>query len=313
VRLYVDPWDPGYGSTLETPEDAPTAESSAHLRLDVELPPAAWRPLDPPGDARAPDVVLLVDGVRRVDARVWVEEDDASLHPGLAASYAAGVVRCDLRAGCAEVVAAQVRRGLFTASSAAPDVGTGGTRYTAVRVKAAEPAKLLAAIQPHLHDLEAEVSARARPGADDLVVLDGPWHAGAGVTRVLGYVKSHHRQYLPPELSTVVTGLRPGQRSPVFQVGPTWHQYTWYLRLPGPPGSPWSGIVRVEAAADLPAGEAIRLADESTVTLPRFASTAYTDPRAPQNLVPIAGLERKLRGMLGDARLLHRHLTREGS
>ena len=45
------------------------------------------------------------------------------------------------------------------------------------------------------------------------------------------------------------------------------------------------------------------------VTLPRFASTAYKDPRAPQNLVPIAGLERRLRGMLGDGRLLHRALT----
>jgi hypothetical protein len=45
------------------------------------------------------------------------------------------------------------------------------------------------------------------------------------------------------------------------------------------------------------------------VTLPRFASTPYKDPRAPQNLVPIAGLERRLRGMLGDARLLYRTLT----
>ena len=40
------------------------------------------------------------------------------------------------------------------------------------------------------------------------------------------------------------------------------------------------------------------------MTLPRFASSPYKDPRAPQNLTPIAGLERKLRGMLGDQRLL---------
>jgi hypothetical protein len=43
--------------------------------------------------------------------------------------------------------------------------------------------------------------------------------------------------------------------------------------------------------------------------LPRFASSAYKDPRAPQNLVPIAGLERRLRGLLGDTRVLHRALT----
>ncbi|HEY6595179.1 MAG TPA: hypothetical protein VI011_13965, partial [Asanoa sp.] len=55
--------------------------------------------------------------------------------------------------------------------------------------------------------------------------------------------------------------------------------------------------------------EAIGLADLSLVTLPRFASTPYKDPRAPQNLIPIAGLERRLRSLLGDARFLHRALT----
>ncbi|HEX8630952.1 MAG TPA: hypothetical protein VF755_22580, partial [Catenuloplanes sp.] len=55
--------------------------------------------------------------------------------------------------------------------------------------------------------------------------------------------------------------------------------------------------------------DAVELADLSLVTLPRFASTPYKDPRAPQNLIPIAGLERRLRGLLGDARLLHRALT----
>jgi hypothetical protein len=94
----------------------------------------------------------------------------------------------------------------------------------------------------------------------------------------------------------------------VFLLGTSWHRHTWYLRLPGVGGAPWSGIVRVECRAELPVGEAVALADLSAVTLPRFASTSYKDPRAPQNLVPIAGLERRLRSLLGDARLLHRTL-----
>ena len=49
-----------------------------------------------------------------------------------------------------------------------------------------------------------------------------------------------------------------------------------------------------------------------TATLPRFASQEHKDPRAPQNLYPIAGLERALRRRLGDARLLYRSL-REAS
>jgi hypothetical protein len=67
--------------------------------------------------------------------------------------------------------------------------------------------------------------------------------------------------------------------------------------------------VRIECSTELPSQEAIELADLSLVTLPRFASTPYKDPRAPQNLIPIAGLERRLRGLLGDSRLLHRALT----
>jgi hypothetical protein len=44
--------------------------------------------------------------------------------------------------------------------------------------------------------------------------------------------------------------------------------------------------------------------------LPRFASRPHKEPRAPQNLYPIAGLERDLRHRLGDARILYRALRR---
>lgn len=128
--------------------------------------------------------------------------------------------------------------------------------------------------------------------------------------RTLGYVKTHRVEYLPQHLAPVIAALQPWQRCPVFGLGGTnWHRYTWYLRLPGPAGSPWAGVVRVECSGDLTAAEAIALADQSAVTLPRFASSPYKDPRAPQNLVPIAGLERRLRATLGDARLLYRALT----
>jgi len=315
VKLYVDAWDPSYGTGLELGETAPMPESSAVLQANVELEPAAWRPLGPAADLRCPDMVLLVDGVRRIDARIWVEEPDGTLHPGLAASYAAGVVRCDLRRGSAAVSNARVARGFFTPSPDAEDIVAASARYPVHRVAGADPAQLSAAVQPHLSQLEADVSALARAttetlGADDdLLVIDGPLRGRAQLPRALGYIKTHRVQYLPPELTTVVGRLAPGQRCPVFLLGTTWHRYTWYLKLPGPPGSPWAGVVRVECSADLPRHEAIRLADVSAVSLPRFASSPYKDARAPQNLTPIAGLERRLRGMLGDQRLLVRSLS----
>jgi hypothetical protein len=106
--------------------------------------------------------------------------------------------------------------------------------------------------------------------------------------------------------------LAPGQRTPAFLMGTSWERHSWYLRLPGPAASPWAGVVRVECPAELPAAEVTRLAGLSQRVLGRFASTAYKDSRAPQNLYPIAGLERELRRRLGDPQLLYRAL-REAS
>jgi hypothetical protein len=326
MRFHVDAWDPGYGASFarDSDADAPSSRSSAQVEVDVELPAATWRPLDPPADVAPPAVVLLVDGVRRIDARIWVGDDDA-VAPGLAASYAAGVVRCDLRRGVAEVVAARIARGVFSGSPHLVDVDVGdsrsASRYTAHQLGRVEPQFLDAAVQGQLRSLEVAVSRQARgevagPAAgggtatdDDLLLVDGPLHDRRDLPRALGYIKTHRDEYLPPGLAGLIARLGPGQRCPVFGMGTRWRRYSWYLRLPGPPGAPWAGIVRVECAAELAPAAAVALADLSAVAIPRFASTAYKDPRAPQNLVPIAGLERRLRAMLGDARLLHRGLT----
>ena len=114
--------------------------------------------------------------------------------------------------------------------------------------------------------------------------------------------------YLPPDLNAVVGALTPGQRTPAFLMGTSWDRHSWYLRLPGPKGAPWSGVVRIECPATLPVDEVTRLAGLSQRCLGRFASAAYKDSRAPQNLYPIAGLERELRRRLGDQRLLYRAL-----
>lgn len=311
VRLFVDAWDPAYGASFEGAEAAgPATPSSARVEEDVELPPGSWRPVDAPGGLRAPEVVLLVDGVRRIDARVWTVEEDGGSFPGLAASYAAGVVRCDLGRGAAELAGARVARGLFTASPTAADVVAGQIRYVLHRIGGpGELGTLPAAVQGPLTALEVDVSGAARTDGD-LLVVDGPLRNRRQLPRTLGYNKTHHRQYLDARLTAVaVTALQAGQRSPVFKLGTAWGGYSWYLRLPGTAGAPWAGIVRVECSAELDRDDAIELANLSQVTLPRFASTPYKDPRAPQNLVPIAGLERRLRALLGDARLLHRRLT----
>ncbi|HEX5671362.1 MAG TPA: hypothetical protein VFY46_01420, partial [Acidimicrobiia bacterium] len=51
-----------------------------------------------------------------------------------------------------------------------------------------------------------------------------------------------------------------------------------------------------------------RTADLTAATLCRYASAAHKEPRAPQNLYPIGGLERRLHHLLGDRDLMYRSL-----
>ena len=96
VSYTVDPWDPGYGVAFSEELDGGVLEeSSAELNLDLETPSAQWRPVDPDPATVLPGTVLFVDGVRRIDARVWVHGTRPQPVPGLAASFAAGLVSCD--------------------------------------------------------------------------------------------------------------------------------------------------------------------------------------------------------------------------
>ena len=86
MKFHVDAWDPGFGASIEGSDRGPAEASSAKLDPEIELPSASWRPLDTPPGVRAPDVVLLVDGVRRTDARLWIEDHDGVTRPGLASA-----------------------------------------------------------------------------------------------------------------------------------------------------------------------------------------------------------------------------------
>jgi hypothetical protein len=155
-------------------------------------------------------------------------------------------------------------------------------------------------------DLEGEVARVA--GTVDTVVVDGPLRGGQHGAGFVGYVKTHHAAYGPALVRDVVTTLAPGERTPLLLLGGPFPRWSWYLRLPCDVAHGWAGVVRLEIAADMPVTLAAVLADRVCATLPRFASTPQKDPRAPQNLIPIGGLERELRHRLGDPQLLVRAL-----
>jgi hypothetical protein len=372
MSFSVDGWDPSYGASLEL--ERQLEESTATVTTDVELPGDRWRPIDPDETVPLPAALLFVDGVRRVEAQVWIDGaaplngspdhaspdhaspdhgaqqvtvpdypapyQDAQAAPGipseptaaLCASYAAGVVCCCSQG--AHLVVAELRRGLFTVAPHASDILTRAGRYTAHPMTSRRPnvpvmTALSILLQGELSAVEKTAAADARGAVgdashagshashsgrhaasqgNDLLIIDGPLRHREHLPRALGYIKSHHMTYLPPELNALVGRLVPGQRTPAFLVSGQWDRHSWYLRLPGPAGAPWSGVVRIECPADLPAAEVTRLAGLSQRCLGKFASAPYKDSRAPQNLYPIAGLERELRRRLGDPQLLYRAL-----
>ena len=314
----VEPWDPAYGMAATADLDGAgldggaMATSSAELDLDLEIAAPHWHPVDAAG-TRLPDVVNFLDGVRRVDARVWVETGGAQPVPGIAASLAAGLVSCD---GQARVTGVAVERGLFAPAPESAGIVTRTVCYPAYRASGRAPDQLSLALQQHLAKAEVQLAQRFRaenPAAGDLLVVDGPLRGRTHLERTVGYVKTHHASYLPGEQARVVAELQPGQRTPAFTMGTSWRRHSWYLRLPGAPGVPWSGVVRLECSPDLAPDQVTELADLTALVLPPLASAPHKDPRAPQNLVPIGGLERQLRHRLGDQQVLYRALRAAAS
>jgi uncharacterized protein len=295
VRYTVESWDPDYGA----PSNAELEDASENVDVNVEVVSDAWTPVLP--DAEPLTDMLFVDGVRRVDASLWIEQPPDFPGFALAATYAAGAVRCN---GRADLESADIGRGLFT-SSAADDIESAVGMYKVRATKGTTSEELWLGIQQRMADLEAKVAREA--GSAEVVVVDGPLSHHRDIENAVGYIKTQKVQYLPMELRPVLTSLLPGFRTPLFLTTTSWSRYSWYLRLANHSG-PAGGLVRCEIDGDVDRVQAIRLADSVSASLPRFASERHKDPRAPQNLYPIGGLERELRHRLGDREMAIRAL-----
>jgi hypothetical protein len=299
VRFAVDAWDPDYGASF----DDALAEANVTVDAEVERLEGEWSPMRV---THAPplDLLRFVDGVRRVEANVWVTAPDGTTRHGICASYAAGVVRCDGRAIVEDV---RVERAVFCHPDGAEPITTRHGRFALHAVPDVEkPGALTLALQGAMSRLEVEVAGTAGNGS--VVVVDGPLRDGQLRPGFAGFVKTHRTRYGPPVVAGTVARLAPGERTPLLCLGGPRPRYSWYLRLPGPVEHAWSGVVRLEIAADATLAEAVAQADRLAIALPPFGSTPHKDSRAPQNLFPIAGLERDLRRRLGDPALMLRAL-----
>lgn len=299
MKFSVETWSPEYGIAAD---ENSFDEVADQVDVSIECPADQWTPVTP-GAVTPPERILFVDGVRRIDARVWIHDGDRS-HVGVCASVAAGAVACS--ATGAEVQGVHVRRGVFaTATSGAGPIASRHATYDYRPITSDEPTAIYAGIHEMMTSLEL---AAAAEHDCDLVVFDGPLRGRNDPTGV-GYVKTQLVQYLPDDLMPVLGQLADCDRTPLMLIGGRgYSRYSWYLRLPGPRNQPLSGIVRLELPAVGTVTDAVARAEVISASLPRFASEPHKEPRAPQNLYPIAGLELQLRHRLGDPHLLERSL-----
>lgn len=307
MRISVEAWSPEYsaGVDLREPEEVSVEDVGTHHEM---APP--WRPLRRASEAPGVDSVAFVDGTRRIDARVFVSDGAPRARPGVAGSIGVGAVVCCPRGSAqARIDGTAVTRHLAVGGGRAPGLSAGpGLDYAPLPVPDEALDLLVDAVHDQMRRLEAD-TAIAHAEAGHLVFADGPLAVmDPGKRRVIGYIKSHAKRYLPPAEEVVLAELGCGERTPLFSFGARRPRYSWYVRLcePETNGHGWQGLVRCEVPAAFSVDEAVALADASTALLPRFASQPHWDQRAPQNLVPIAGLEKRLRHLLGERELIYR-------
>jgi len=296
----VESWAPEYGSSLNV-SSGEDAEDLADATVERELDD--WAPIDP-APATRPYEIAFVDGIQRIDARIWIHEDGIST-PAVCVSMAAGATVC--APGTATTTGIRVARSLVApAASTAGPIGTRHATYEFVPAQDETPEATYLAIHGRRTELEVGV---ARSVSCGLIVFDGPLR-GFRYPQGVGYIKTHHKVYLPQAVRAILGDLADGQRTPLFFLtgGQARGRWSWYLRLPGPRVHPMSGIVRLELPGTSTAAEAVERAGYVSACLPQFASEPHKEPRAPQNLYPISGIERELRRRLGDAHLLERAL-----
>ncbi len=302
-RIRLDSWEPEYTAPAERLLQERAERQAQPLAAD-----GPWRAKSEAREWSGP--LIFVDGRFRSEAPLYLNEARALL-----VSMAVGAVALWPQQAHFLPKSFAVARYLLAPAGSWPlphFTAAQDLRYQLVEA-AGEYEDLRAAAMQLRQALEMKVGDELRGLYPDALILhDGPLHRISQAESLgrLGYAKTHHRAYLSEEHARLLSELAPAERTPVFTfLRGERRFYSWYLRLPLQPERPYAAaatLLRVETAA--PQDEALRLADVSLGVFPRLASRPFRDPRAPQNLVPVAALERELGRLLGSPKLLRRRL-----
>lgn len=330
-KIRFDPWSADYGASLMSTEESDFALLQK-VRIDttVEMPEEAWQPVYCDPREADPDSckVAFIDGVRRMECNLVFEgSGDAEvphlsfLYGGFGCCAAGAIVLSHGRMNEMEesLKVCSVQRFLFAPEDSgfgesfdiAQSYPPGSTLpHQVILLSGIEPQDPLRRLQQLMRQEEALVVEQVAAEDAALVIADGPLNLPLIRTDVAGFIKSLHSFYIPSTLFPVLTRIKKHERTPLFLLSgeDVMERYSAYVRInePRPQDTILAGIARFEVAGSAGKEAATAILNRCAALVPLFASPYGRDPRAPQNLLPIAALEIELRRRLGSQQILNR-------
>ncbi|MGE0494852.1 MAG: hypothetical protein AB7S38_36915 [Vulcanimicrobiota bacterium] len=316
MQLKFDPWNSDFGPSVSFSET--DDEQQVEVETESEYSESEWTPIS--CEASSLDELVIVDGVRRVDAHLRLEGPTTSI-PVLVGTYAAGGIflRLGQQSNLWQALRTPVVERVALVLGEIPSAARFPAEFQVLPVMGQKPERLTLELQQRMRLHESLIAAELAEQHGALVLADGPLQnvlkmRGAGV---VGYIKSHRRMLLPDRLLSTLHSLPVRTRTPIVLLkapegSDAFERFTWYLRLaaPAPHETGLAGIVRLEVLADLGLEAARERAQATAGVLPRLVGGRHRDARSPQNLAPIAALEKELRHRMGDAALVTRILRK---
>jgi uncharacterized protein len=316
VKLRLDPWATEYNTAYYADE----VNLSTPEHIDPYVETQTWQALSAQPSNLSWERLFFIDGSRRIEARLLLEDEQEQIAFGAMGTCAVGVVDCcPQQQRQARIFATYVKRicalsgghtmNDFLIASKASELGN--LEYQVIPSNKRDADAVVMELQSEMLKQESLVASRLAQQQHSLIICDGQRPSLNQDSNVIGYLKTIHDTRLSREHLSVVRLLEQHQRSPIYQVRhKDFIYYEWFLRLRDP--RPWfyslAGMVRIQAYAE-DISSVIEMANWTCLNLPKFASKQHQDPRAPQQLLPIRALEHELKRRMGNPQIIRRRIT----
>jgi hypothetical protein len=316
MKLRLDPWATEYNTAFYAEDVAQVTPD----HIDPFAETSTWNPITPQSSFLNWEKLLFIDGSRRIEARLLLENEDEQVAFGAMGTYAVGVVDCcPLHSRQARIYETFIQHicalsgghKMDNFSINPQDKQLGRLEYKVVPSNQRDAEAVVMELQKEMLGAESLMASRLATQNNTLIIADGQRPHKSQDKNVIGYLKTIHDTRLSREHLNIVRLLEQGQRSPIYKVRvKDFAYYEWFLRLRDP--RPWfyslAGMVRIQAFAET-IEELQELANLTCHKLPKFASKQHQDPRAPQQLLPIRALEHELKRRMGNPQIIRRRIT----